>query len=109
MRSVGSLNIEYRISRFAAVAYACKHVVIVAQYCGRAVQELVHNLRTNSAGFTQHPQVLVNTFLNFSLYTRYTLFTHRVLHTFFMQLQSVSYRLCAQSTGPTITTTLINK
>jgi|GEM_PF-757783 len=101
MRSVQKL----RLASF----FAGNSSVNVAQYCGRAVQELVHNVRTNSMGFTQRPQTLVNTFLDFGLYTRYALFTHRVLHTFFVQFQSVNHRLYAQSTGLTITTTLINK
>ena len=77
----------------------------VAEYCGRAVQELVHNLSTSNLVYTHIPLRTVNSFLNTFLCTIYTPLVHRVLHTFFIQFQSVDNMLYAQSTGPTITTT----
>lgn len=105
MRRVRSLKIEYRISNFIS-AFARNFSVIIAQYCGRVVQESVHNVRTSILTFTHNPLRTVYSFLNTFLCTAYALFVHQVLHTFFMQFQSVSSMLYAQSTGPTITTTL---
>ena len=77
----------------------------VVQYCGRVVQELVHNMRTNKGSFAHNPLRIVYSFLNTFLYTLNTHSIHQVLHTFFMQYQSVNYVLYAKSTGLTITTT----
>ena len=77
----------------------------VMQYCGRVVQEIVHNMRTNTGTFAHNPLRIVCSFLNTFLCTLNTHSIHQVVHTFFMQYQSVNYVLYAKSTGLTITTT----
>lgn len=83
----------------------CHVSIFVMQYCGRVANKLVHNLRTTVVGYAHNPLRFVYSFLNIFLYTVRTHVTHHVLHTFFMQYQSVSAVLYAESTGLTITTT----
>lgn len=89
--------------------YACVVVGNVSQYCGRAVQTIANNLFTTSPTYTHNPQPQLLDFVINSLCTFYELLNHRVVHTKSMQFVSVSVGLYPQSTGPTITTTYINK
>lgn len=107
MRNVRSLNIKYRISTLATFLLACNTISTVMKYCGRVVQGLVQNKRISSVSFAHNPPHTVYSFLNTFLCTVYARITHQLLHTYFMQYQSVSSMLYAQSTGPTITTTYI--
>lgn len=107
MHSISKSYFVYRISYIAT--YACNESVNIAKYCGRAVQTIANNLFTTTHVYTQYPQPQVLEILNTGLCTFYELLTHRVVHTKCMQFVSVISSLYTQSTGPTITTTYINK
>lgn len=78
-------------------------------YCGLAVNNSVHKQLITTHSFTHKPTAPAQPISIKCLYTFLAHFTHQVLHTFFIQFSSVNGLLYAQSTGPTITTTLINK
>ena len=107
MHSIRSLKIEYRILISKTLILVCNYMGLIAQYCGRTAYKSVQKERTKVSSFAHNPLRGVYSFLNTFLCTVYARITHQLLHTFFMQYQSVNSMLYAQSTGPTITTTYI--
>ncbi len=86
-----------------------RNVNFVSLVCGWAVRKFVQSQRTTQSTYAHNQPRIVNSFLNTFLCTINARVTHHVLHTFFMQYQSVSRGLFTQSTGLITTTTLINK
>ena len=84
-----------------------RKALFMSRVCGWLANKSVHTQRTKVSSFAHNPLRGVYSFLNTFLCTVYTRITHQLLHTFFMQYQSVNSMLYAQSTGPTITTTYI--
>jgi hypothetical protein len=80
----------------------------VLKGCELSVEKAVNKLGIKNGLYAHNPQTIFSEVLNKNLYTFLCAGYTHFLHKYFMRFSSVYTKLYALSTGPTITTTLIN-
>jgi len=83
-----------------------KNMVLV---CGNTVHKTMYNVFIKLLTYTRYTQFSDKTFFIYRLFAFYTLQAFAVVHIKSVQFISVITNLYTLYTGPTITTTLINK
>lgn len=75
--------------------------------CEQQVDKLVDKLVTTISSYAHKPQAIFYEVLKQIVNPFLCSYNKQLLHTIFVQFISVKRQLCAVSTGPTITTTII--